>query len=327
MAQQAGDLVFGIQRALALLDQGGVGFCSEGVAQPVERHTVRVGILNLSSVIADELLQTIHGVIRIHIVWNEQFMAPFCVCQLLPKGDGNGLVDGDSANFAALTLDGDGVFTKGIFCCGGVQPETFVEPQAGVAGQIERQDVIVAILCQGLAQHAVELLLTPGAVHTAEAAALQLYGQLIVGWQGVLGIADFVMEKADCGQVGFDGAGGFAVLLHSEDVGGQMLAADVGKFLQVVLVSQEKAEASHSFIVTPFGLDTALTIMPGKLVQLIKQGLNIACGVGIFLSIWKPIWTQYTRWQYSSVSACFPDDVRKRRVELRTKSLAAQGNA
>ena len=331
MAEQARDLIFGIQRAFALLDQGGVNFRCVGVTQPVERHgTVRVGILNLSSVIADELLQTIHGVIRIHIVWNEQFMASFRACQLLPEGDGNRLVDGNSANFAAFALDRNGTFAKSVFCRGGVQTETFVEPQAGITGQVKCQDVIIAILCQGLPEHSIEFFLAPGTVDVAEAAALKLYSQLIVGGQGVLCVADLIMEKADGGQVGFDGAGGFAVLLHSEDVGGQVLAADVGKFLQVELISQEVAEALHGFVVPPFGLKASLTVVLGKFIQLVEQGLIVAFGSGMHSHRYLPFDVEPHMDAVHPlatfvVSACFPDADQKKTWSKSTEPLVAQG--
>lgn len=42
------------------------------------------------------------------------------------------------------------------------------------------------------------------------------------------------MEEADGGQVGLDGAGRLAILLHLEDIGGEVPAADVLQLLQMV---------------------------------------------------------------------------------------------
>ena len=96
-------------------------------------------------------------------------------------------------------FDGNGIFTQSVFRSSVVQTKAFVDPQAGIACQVEGQNVIIAIFSQGPAQHTVELLLAPGAIHTAEAAALQLHSQLIVRGEGVLCVAVLVVEKADGG--------------------------------------------------------------------------------------------------------------------------------
>ena len=79
------------------------------------------------------------------------------------------------------------------------------------------------------------------------------------------------MEKADGGEVGLDGAGRFAILLHPEDVGGQMLAADIGQLLEAIFICQISAEAFHGLIVPAFGTEAALTIMLCQLVQLVYK--------------------------------------------------------
>ena len=76
------------------------------------------------------------------------------------------------------------------------------------------------------------------------------------------------MEEADGRKIGLDGAGRLAVLLHPEDIGGQMLAADIGQFLEVVLICQISAETLHSLIIPIFRAEAALSIMPRQLVQL-----------------------------------------------------------
>ena len=84
------------------------------------------------------------------------------------------------------------------------------------------------------------------------------------------------MEKADGGEVGLDGAGGLSVLLHPENIGGQMLAADIGQILEPVFVSQISAEAFHGLIVPIFCAETALTVMPSQLIQLGNKCLKNA---------------------------------------------------
>lgn len=76
------------------------------------------------------------------------------------------------------------------------------------------------------------------------------------------------MEKADGRQIGLDGGGGLIPFLHIEHVGGEVLATDVGQFLQAIVVRQEPAKPFHGLIVSLLGAETALTVVPGGLVQL-----------------------------------------------------------
>lgn len=68
-----------------------------------------------------------------------------------------------------------------------------------------------------------------------------------------------------------DGDGGFAVLLHPEDIAGQMLAADVLQLLETKLVRQIRAEPLHGFVIAFLGTEAALPVMPGQLIQLAYQ--------------------------------------------------------
>ena len=108
---------------------------------------------------------------------------------------------------------------------------------------------------------------------------LQLYRQFVVFRQAVFGLPHHVVIETDGGQIGFDGGSRFPTLLHINDVRSEMLAADVGQLLQVVVVGQKAAEAFVGLIVPLFGAETALSDVPGHLVQLGDEGLVDA---GIF---------------------------------------------
>ena len=60
-----------------------------------------------------------------------------------------------------------------------------------------------------------------------------------------------------------------------------MLAVDVGKFLQMVLVNPKIAKAFHCLVVPGLGAVAPLAVVPGELVQLIELRLNIAFGTGV----------------------------------------------
>ena len=81
------------------------------------------------------------------------------------------------------------------------------------------------------------------------------------------------MEEPDSRQVGLNGGGGLAALLHMEDITGQVLAADILQLLQMILVCQERAEPLARLIVALFGAVTALAVVAGQFVQLAHQGL------------------------------------------------------
>ena len=74
------------------------------------------------------------------------------------------------------------------------------------------------------------------------------------------------MEEADGGEVGLDGAGGFALLLQIEDVAHQMLAADVLQLLQMVVSCEVGAETLDCFVVAVFRAEAALPVVAGQLV-------------------------------------------------------------
>ena len=87
------------------------------------------------------------------------------------------------------------------------------------------------------------------------------------------------MEKANGGEVGFDGAGGFALRLQIENVAYQMLAADVLQLLQMVVDSEVGAEPLDRLIVAVLRAEAALPVVASQLVQLGNKGVvNAFCG-------------------------------------------------
>ena len=88
-----------------------------------------------------------------------------------------------------------------------------------------------------------------------------------------------IVEEADGGEVGLDGAGGFALLLQIENVAHQMLAADVLQLLEMVVGGEIGAEALDRLIVAILRAEAALTVVPRQLVQLGNEGMvNTFCG-------------------------------------------------
>ena len=109
-------------------------------------------------------------------------------------------------------------------------------------------------------------------INTAEAPALQFDSQFAVGWQRIFGVAHFVMEEANGGQIRFYGGSRLPMLLQIQHIANQVLAADIAQFLKVVLVSQVGTEPLERLVVAILGAETALTIMAGQFVQLTHQG-------------------------------------------------------
>ena len=81
------------------------------------------------------------------------------------------------------------------------------------------------------------------------------------------------MEESDSGKVGLDGAGRLAILLHLEDIGGEVPAADVLQLLQMVVDSEVGAEPFDRLIVAVFRTEAALPVVPGQLAQLGNEGV------------------------------------------------------
>ena len=272
VAQQPGHGEVGVQSAHAAVNQFSVLLRCVGMAKPVEgQGPVGARVPHLVPVFHDEELQQVDGPIRVHIAGHQQLMASGRAIQLFPHGDGNLLVDGHRPYLATLALDGDAVFPERPLRRGGVDAEALVDAQADVPAQIEGQNEVIAVLSQRLTKHLVELHVAPGAVHAAETAPLQFHGQFVIGGQLVLGPAHFVVEEPDGGQIGLDGGGGLAALLHPEGIAGQVLAADVLQLLKMEFVRQVGTEPLERLVVALLGAETALAVVAGQLVQLAHQ--------------------------------------------------------
>ena len=61
-------------------------------------------------------------------------------------------------------------------CVGGdsrINPVAFMDPEPGIAAQVQDRDIVLSALPQRTGKHPAELLCAPGAVHAAEGASLQ----------------------------------------------------------------------------------------------------------------------------------------------------------
>ena len=139
------------------------------------------------------------------------------------------------------------------------------------------------------------------AVLLPEATAFQGNAQCAVIRQRVFWAGHLIVEKADGGEVGLDGAGRLALRLQIEDIAHKMLAADVLQLLQVVVGGEVGAEPLDRLIVAVFRAEAALSVVPRQLVQLGNEG----CGKCLFWSYKKSSlvivvvfrWAHFTRWQ------------------------------
>ena len=154
-----------------------------------------------------------------------------------------------------------------------------MDTQTGVTSQIQGEDVVLPLLRHGAADQLAELRVRPCAILPPEAAALQGNAQLFIARQRVAGLRHLIVEKADGGEVGFDGAGRLALLLQIEDIAHQMLAADVLQLLQMVVSCEVGTEPFDRLIVAILRAEAALSVMPRQLVQLSNEGVvNAFCG-------------------------------------------------
>ena len=88
-----------------------------------------------------------------------------------------------------------------------------MDTQTGVASQIQGEDVILPLLRHGAADQFTELRVRPCAILLPKAAAFQGNAQCAVIRQCVAGMGHLIVEKADGGEVGLDGAGRLALRL------------------------------------------------------------------------------------------------------------------
>ena len=178
-----------------------------------------------------------------------------------------------------LPFHGEGIFTQGTLRRSGVYTETLVDAQTGIASQIQGEDVVLPLLRHGAANQLAELRVRPCTILLSKAAVLQGNAQLFIARQRITRLRHLIVEKANGGEVGFDGAGGFALRLQIEDVAHQMLAADVLQLLQMVVGGEVGTEPFDRLVVAIFRAKAALSVVPCQLVQLGDEGVvNAFCG-------------------------------------------------
>ena len=135
-----------VQSALAVVDQLLVLLRRIGMAKSVEGHwAVGIHIPHFISVLHNKELQVVDGPVRGYLIRHQQLMTPWCALQLLPYGNGDLLIDGNSPHFAALALDGDGVLPERPLRRGGVDAEALVDPESRIAGQVQGKDEVIAV--------------------------------------------------------------------------------------------------------------------------------------------------------------------------------------
>ena len=241
------------------------------MAEAVEGHgTRRAGVLDVGPVGPNKRLQVLDRRMSFHVIRHKELMAAGRGLQMQLQAAHQQGMQRDRPDEAAFALDGDGPLPDRPGRDGRVDPEALMDAQARIPGQIEDRHIVLPAQAQRLRQHPGELLPAPGAVDAAEGAPLQRDLQLLIVGQLVFGVHQ-VMKKTDGGQVCFDGAGSLPIVLQLQDIGGQMLPADVGQLLQAEGISQEGAEPLHGLVIPLLGAEAPLAVMTGQLVQLGEQ--------------------------------------------------------
>ena len=266
----------GIQRRHAAIDEGSVLFSGVGVPQSMEGNApARYGrVTDGVTVAEDELLHAFDGPVGGDAVRHQQLVPALgFVQQPLQHHRDAVVLNRDDPGFAALALHGEGVFTQRTLRRGGVHTEALVDTQAGVTSQIQGENVVLPLLRHGAANQLAELRVRPCAIPLPKAAAFQGDAQFFITRQRVTGMRHLIVEKADGGEVGFDGAGGLALRLQIKNIAYQMLAADVLQLLQVVVDSEVGAETLDRLIVAILRAEAALSVVPRQLVQLGNEGV------------------------------------------------------
>lgn len=156
----------------------------------------------------DELLHAVDGPVGGNTVRHQQLVSAFrFVQQPLQHHRDTVVLDGDDTHLAALAFHGEGVFTQRTPRRSGVHAEALVDTQAGVTSQIQGEDVVLPLLRHGAANQLAELRVRPCAILLPEAAAFQSDAQFFIARQRITGMGHLIVEKADGGEVGLDGAG------------------------------------------------------------------------------------------------------------------------
>ena len=228
MPQQTGHGEMGVQGRHAAVNERRALFGGVGVPQSMEgKAPVRCGrVADGVAVAEDELLHAVDGTVGGDAVRHQQLVAAFrFVQQPLQHHRDTVILNGNDTDFTALAFHGEGVFAQRTLRRSGVHTETLVDAQTGIASQIQGEDVVLPLLRHGAANQLAELRVRPCAILLPKEAALQRNAQLFITWQRVTGMGHLIMEEADGGKVGFDGAGGLALHLQIENIAHQMLAS------------------------------------------------------------------------------------------------------
>ena len=156
----------------------------------------------------DELLHAVDGPVGGDAVRHQQLVAALrFVQQPLQHHRDAVVLDGNDTYLAALAFHGEGVFAQRTFRDSGVYAEALMNTQTGVAGQIQGEDVVLPLLRHGTANQLAELRVRPCTILLSETTAFQGDAQFFITRQRVAGLRHLIVEKADSGEVGFDGAG------------------------------------------------------------------------------------------------------------------------
>ena len=321
MSQKAGHSEVGVQGRHAAVDERSVLFGGVGMSQSMEGNApARYGrVTDGVTVAEDKLLHAIDSPVGGDAIRHQQLVAALRFLQQpLQHHRDTVVLDGDDTHLAALALYGEGVLTQCLFRRSGVHAEALVDTQTGVAGQIQGKDVVLPLLRHGAADQLAELRVRPCTILLSEAAAFQGDTQFFIARQRVAGMGHLIVEKADGGKVGFDGAGGLALLLQIENVAYQMLAADVLQLLQMVAGGEVGAETLDRLVVAILRAKAALSVVASQLVQLGNEGVvNAFCGHIKKLLVIAVVfrWTHFTRWQGGPFPAYFRKTVRLPQAE------------
>ena len=280
--QQARNSEMGVQRRHAAIDEGCVLFGGVGMAQSMKGNAPARygGITDGITVAEDKLLHAVDGPVSGNAILHQQLVAAFrFVQQPLQHHRDAVVLEGNDTDFAALAFHGEGIFTQRTLRRGGVHAEALMDAQTGVAGQIQGKDVVLPLLRHGAAYQLADLRVRPCAILLPEAAAFQGDAQLFIARQRVAWMGHLIVEKADGGEVGLDGAGRLTLRLQIEGVAHQMLAADVLQLLQMVVGGEIGTETLDRLIVAIFRAEAALPVVARQLVQLGNEGVvNAFCG-------------------------------------------------
>ena len=210
MSQQAGHSEMGIQGRHAAIDERCVLFGGVGVPQSMEGNApVRCGgVADGVTVAEDELLHAVDDPVGGNTVRHQQLVAAFRFFQQPLQHHRDAVVlNGNDTHLAALAFYGEGAFTQRTLRRGGVHAEALMDAQTGIASQIQGEDVVLPLLRHGAADQLAELRVRPCAILLPEAAAFQGNAQFFITRQRITWMRHLVMEEANGGEVGFDGAG------------------------------------------------------------------------------------------------------------------------